>query len=205
MKPQSVEEKKTKILAHEEMMARRLARRVIDKPVPHLWMIFIPIIFIFHAWEIKQYSSGLKDFTANYLALRRQALEAAVMSEQSGKKVALDALVDSTTSLPAEARPQYRNLLSLLISHYRSLLCMEGKSHTAMTQAHYRNKSNYLLFCVQLNKMENALNLALLQKIEGDPQDIHDVVEKMKACLSDLRRKEAGEIFSQAACNLDTR
>jgi hypothetical protein len=196
MIPQSLEEKKTKILAHEEMMARRLARRIIDKPVPPLWMVLIPIFFVFHAWKIKQYSNGLKDFTTNYLALRRQAIEAAVVSEQNGKKAALDALIDSTTSIPADARPQYRNLLSLLISHYCSLLCVEGKNHAAMIQAHYRNKSNYLLFCAQLNKMENAFNQALLQKIEGDPQDIHHVVEKMKICLSDLRRDEAGEIFS---------
>jgi hypothetical protein len=129
MIPQSLEEKKTKILAHEEMMARRLARRIIDKPVPPLWMVLIPIFFVFHAWKIKQYSNGLKDFTTNYLALRRQAIEAAVVSEQSGKKAALDALIDSTTSIPADARPQYRNLLSLLISHYCSLLCVEGKDH----------------------------------------------------------------------------
>ena len=196
MIPQSLEEKKTRILAHEEMMARRLARRIIDKPVPPLWMVLIPIFFVFHAWKIKQYSNGLKNFTTNYLALRRQAIEAAVKREQSGKKVDLDALVESTISLPAEARPQYRDLLFLLISHYRSLLCVKGKNHTEMTQAHYRNKSNYLHFCVQLNKMENDLNLALLQKIEGDPQDIHHVVEKMKTCLSELRRKEADEIFS---------
>ncbi len=186
--------KKEKILAHEEMLARRLARRIIEKPVPPVWMILVPVFFVFHAWKIKQYSNGLKDFTENYLTSRRRALDFAVLKDKTADK-AVEELIEIATDLPADARSQYRELMTCLVEHYRCLLKVDGKDYGALIRAHYRKKSNYLIYCVLLNKLENELNIALLPKIEGDRQDLRDVVDKMKHVSSKLYRQDVAEMF----------
>ena len=85
-----MEDKKRQILNNEEFMARQLARRVIEKPVPAVWMILIPVFFVFYAWKIKQYANGLKDFAEHYLISRRRGLDAAFEAEQSGNLPEID-------------------------------------------------------------------------------------------------------------------
>ena len=192
----SMEDKKRQILDNEELMARQLARRVIEKPVPAVWMILIPVFFVFYAWKIKQYSNGLKDFAENYLISRRRALDTAFEAEQSGNPPEIDRLVAKADDIPSEARRLYRDWMSLLVDHYRSLLAAPGISHKELIRANYRTKSNYLLFCNKLNKTENAFNRALLPGIEGAPQDLRYILDRMELGVVDLRRKEVEEIFS---------
>ncbi len=196
MTEDSLEDKKQRILEYEESMARQLARRVIDKPVPPVWMILIPIFFIFYAWKIKEYSNGLKGFAEHYLLSRRRALDTAYEAEQSGREPDIEQLLEPVTEIPANARPYYRTWIALLIDHYRNLLKARGNSAQGLIRHHYRAKSTYLLSSNQLNKAENTYNMALLPKIEGDQQDIRYVLEKMERGIADLRRQEAEVIFS---------
>lgn len=191
----SLEERKNHILAHEEITANRLARRVLDKPVPPIWMILIPVFFVFHAWRIKQYGSGLKDFAENYLVSRRRALETACRLE-GGEDSPEQADADGQAAVPAEARPHFEELMSLLIDHYRALLAVRGNGYAALVRAHYRSKSNYMLFCNRLNKIENSFNRALLPEMEGEYDDLRAVVGRMEAGIVELRRRELDEIFS---------
>ncbi len=192
----SMEDKKRQILDNEEFMARQLARRVIEKPVPAVWMILIPVFFVFHAWKIKQYSNGLKDFAENYLISRCRALDTAFEAEQSGNSPEIDHLVEMADTIPAEARRLYHDWMSLLVDHYRSLLTAPGNSHKELIRAHYRTKSNFLLFCNKLNKTENSFNISLLPGIEGTPQDLRFILDRMELGVADLRRQEVEEIFS---------
>jgi hypothetical protein len=192
----SMEDKKIQIVDNEEFMARQLARRVIEKPVPAVWMILIPVFFVFHVWKIKQYANGLKDFAENYLISRRRALDTAFEAEQSGNLPDIDHLVEMADTFPAEARRLYRDWMSLLVDHYRFMLAAPGNSYKELIRAHYRIKSNFLLFCNKLNKTENAFNLALLPDIKGDSQDLRYILDRMESGVADLRRKEIEEIFS---------
>ena len=45
--------KKQIILDHEKQLAQNLALGVLDKPKPPLWMIFVPIFFVFFAQKMK--------------------------------------------------------------------------------------------------------------------------------------------------------
>jgi hypothetical protein len=191
----SNDEKKSEILAHEETMARRLARRVVEKPIPPIWMILVPVFFVFHAWKIKQYSNGLKDFAENYLISRRKALDAAFESGQGDDLSEIERLKETGEIVPPEARAQYIDLMSLLTEHYRALLAVRGKSYKDLVMAHYRNKTNYLLFCNRLNKTENSYNLRLLPRIEGDSEDLRHIINKMDKDIQELRRAEADEFF----------
>lgn len=191
----TMQEKKQQILAYEESLARRLARLVIDKPVPPAWMILIPVFFVFYAWKIREYSSGLKDFAKHYLLARQRALDTACEAEESGGQPDLEALLEEATTVPAIARPFYRTWISLLIDHYRNLLAARGKNVPELIRNHYRNKTTYLLFENQLNTAEKAYNKALLPEVEGDQQDIRYVLEKMERGIADLHRQEVEEIF----------
>ncbi len=191
-----LEKRKRQILKHEESMAHQLARRVIDKPAPSVWMILIPIFFVFHAWKIKEYATGLKDFVEHYLLSRRRALDSAYEAVEHNHEPDIEHLLKTDTAIPAGARTCYRAWLTLLVDHFRNLLTAGGNSVSELIRNHYRNKATYLLFNNQLNTAENDYNKALLPKIEGDQQDIRYVLDKMERAIADLHRQEAEEIFS---------
>lgn len=192
----SLDEKRTLIFDYEKSRARELARRVIDKPVPPVWMIFIPVFFVFYAWKIREYSNGLKDFADHYLISRNKALEIAYEAEGSGRRQEIDELVENDHPIPARARPFYRKWLSLLVDHYRNLLAARGDSVQGLIRTCYRNRSTYLIVNNQLNTAESAFNKALMPKIEGDQQDIRYVVKRMEQSIAELYREEVDDIFS---------
>lgn len=192
----SLEEKQQQILENEQTQAQQLAILVLEKPVPPIWMIFIPIFFVFHAWKIKQYANGLKNFAEHYLVSRRRALDAVVEAERHGGQVEIESLLRRVETLPDAARPLFSEWMTLLTAHYRSLLSAPGNSHPALIRAGYRNKSNYLLFCNRLTKAEHAFNLALLPQIHGETEDLREVIEKMERGATELRRRESDEIFA---------
>lgn len=195
MNENSIEERKRQILEHEESMAHQLARQVIDKPVPPIWMILMPIFFVFHAWKIKEYSKGLKDFAEHYLLSRRRALDAAYEAAANGREPDIEQLLKNGTPVPASAHSCYRAWITLLVDHFRNLLAARGNSAPELIRNHYRNKATYLLLSNQLNTAENNYNKALLPKIAGDQQDIRYVMDKMERGIADLHRREAEEIF----------
>lgn len=195
MTTHSTDDKKQLILDHEIMLAQLLARQVLDKPKPPLWMIFVPVFFVFFIQKMNQYKSGLEDFVENYLKSRRRALEEAVVAQESGIAVDMEALLEQIDTIPPQARPMFAEWMAMLIEHYLLLLTSPGSSHAALVRNAYRNKTNYLLFCNCLNKAENAYNVALLPETQGDSQDIHHIIQKMDICVTNLRRQDAETIF----------
>jgi hypothetical protein len=196
MSTHNAQQKKQYILEHESILARQLAALVLDKPKPPIWMIFIPVFFVFFVQKMNQYKSGLKDFVENYLKSRRRAMEAALEAEETGNPTDVHKLAETMGSIPDQAKPLFAAWMALLIDHYRLLLTAPGNSHEALVRGGYRNKTNFLLFCNSLNKAENAYSQALLPKLDGDSQDILHVVEKIDRCVTDLRRQDADKIFS---------
>lgn len=190
-----LEEKKNQLLEDEEAMALLLARKVIDKPEPPIWMILVPIFFIFHASKIKQYSRGLKDFANHYMLSKRRALDAAFEAQQKHQSPELDQLVERLDSIPAKAKPLYRAWISILVEHYSALLSADGNSHHDRIRSHYLDRVNYSRFLERLNRAEYAYNIALLPGIEGDKSDLLYVLDRMKKGQKDLRQQEIEAIF----------
>ena len=198
MTESSLDEKRTLILEYEKSRARELARRVIEKPVPPVWMILIPIFFVFYAWKIREYSNGLKRFAEHYLITRNKAIDMAFEAEESGRLQEIDELVENGHPIPARARPYYCKWVSLLIDHYRNLLAADGKSVQGLIRTSYRNKSTYLVVNNQLKTAESAFNKALMPKIEGDEQDIRYIVDRMERSIAELYREEVDDAFSRS-------
>jgi hypothetical protein len=192
----SLQAKKALIQDHEKTMAEQLALRVVDKPVPPIWMVFVPIFFVFFASKMTQYKNGLRDFTKHYLISRHWALDAAAATVADGGVMDLEAVLQRAEDISAGAMPLYRSWLSFLAEHYQLLLSASADSYPALVRSAYRNKSSYLLFCDRLTKAENALNLALLPETEENRQELEQVVAMMTEGIKDLRRQELETIFA---------
>ncbi len=195
MSKENTHQKKQYILDHESALAHQLAGLVLDKPKPPIWMIFVPVFFVFFVQKMNQYKNGLKDFVENYLKSRRRALEAALEAEETGIPTDIKALTESMENVPVQARPLYAEWMAVLVDHYQQLLSSQGNSHAALVRSGYRNKTNFLLFCNSLNKAEKAYSMALLPELDGDNKDIAHVIEKIDVCVTDIRRRDADNIF----------
>ncbi len=196
MSSQSAAKKQEQILAREEALANRLALAVLDKPTPPIWMILIPVFFVFYAWKLKQYSNGLKDFSKHYLISRRRALEAAAAAEESGQQVDLSGLLEAAgNTIPEEAKPLYREWMQPLAGHYLLLLSAKGTSYAALIKNGYQDKTSYLLCTAQLSRAELAFGKALVPQMQGELTDLLDVLERMERALADLYRQESEQIF----------
>lgn len=189
------EEKKRIILDQEAKMARQLALMVLEKPEPPFWASFIPMVFIFYAQKLKQYSSGLDKFAHNYLALRMDALESAMAAKMADSAVDVANLLKSAGNMPPSAKPRYLRWIALLTDHYLLLLNSYGNCHAALVRSGYENKAAYLSFCACFIKAEQDFNLALLPGIEGEAQDLFEVVQKMNMGIASLTLHEAEMIF----------
>lgn len=193
----SIEEKMKIILANETALSRQLALEVIDKPVPRVWMIFIPIFFVFYFWKLKEYESGLKTFAESHLVPRRRTLEVVFAAQETDRPVNIELLTDQVGGgMQENARALCAEWLTMLTGHFQLLIATVGDSYPALIRAGYGDKAKYLLFCHQLGKAETAFNMALLPAIDGDSTDLHQVTETMAAGLYKLRCKEAEKIFS---------
>lgn len=187
--------KKQIILDHEREVAQNLALGVLDKPKPPLWMIFVPIFFVFFAQKMKQYSSGMEDFVENHLRPRRLSLDAALEAIETGTQPDPARLLDRAGTIPEQSRPLFTEWMAALTDHYRTLLEARGDTAEALIRSGYRTKTDFLLQCNVLNKAEHAFSLSLMSGIEGDSQDILNVVEKMRVHMTELRRREADKAF----------
>jgi len=190
-----LEEKGRMILAAEKRFADILASRVINKPQPNIWMILIPIIFVFYMNDYKKYKDGRQAFADQYLMSRKRALDEAAVSLTAERDPDLDALVN-VSDLPENARQKYRDLLAVLTENYRDLLQAEGESADHLVRGAYGTKTNYLLFLNLLNRAEKELNSALRPVLDDKDKEMGDVIETIERCSEELRRSRADEIFS---------
>lgn len=197
MKPLSIAEKKRLILDYERDAAGKLARAVLEKPKPPLWMIFVPVFFVFFAQKMKQYSRGLEDFVDNYLKTRRKALELAVEAVEAGIPADMEIPSNIADHIPDEATIPFQTWMKALVAHYGRLLKSRGENVLALLRDSYPTETDYLLQCNVLNQAENSFNQALLSTIPGDHEDLLFVVDRMIKGLAELRRQEANALFAR--------
>lgn len=191
----SINDRKKMILDHERAQATLLATMVLEKPKPPLWMIFVPVFFLFFVQKMNQYKKGLQDFADNHLLSRHRAMDKAM--EYQGKNNALDPALfaDLADKIPDRARQQYVQWIMVMVEHYIQLLNTPGDSLPAIIRRSYSTKTNYLLFCNCLNTAEKNYTQALMQDMDGEQEDLKNVVEQINFCVQKLRRQDADIFF----------
>jgi len=183
------------ILGEERRLAGHIAREVVDRPVLTVWMILIPVFFVFYFFQLKRYKSGLRNFSSNFLRTRRLVLDAVHAAERGRGSIDTGELVAVSDS-PAEVKEEYREWVLALAEHYQALIRAEGVDYEELVVGAYRKKTNYRLALTKLTRTEDVFNRALCTHIEGDAQSIASVVEAMQKSIGEARRARAAEIFS---------
>jgi hypothetical protein len=183
------------ILTHERRFAGQVAGEVVDKPVLALWMILIPVFFVFYFFQLKRYKNGLKEFSKNFLVTRQRALQAVYETSQKHSQVDVDELVALSDS-PEQVKAEYRLWVEALVDHYQTLISATGSRYEELVRDVYRKKSSYQLALNRLSRAENEFNRALVPHLPGDPDSISQVVEAMAKSVKKIRRSYVAEVFS---------
>jgi len=189
------EEKAALIVAQEEAFAHTLALQVLDRPQLSIWMILIPIIFVYFFYRYQKFSSGRKVFCENYLISRKRALNEALEVIRTGRKPEINALARQS-SLPEHLREKNADVLAVLVDHYIDLLRADGENFHALVRSAYRNQTNFLLFINRLNQAEKALNRALEPHLSQDSGDVNDIIHLINLHSEKIRKELSKKIFA---------
>ena len=187
-------EKSAIILEQEEEFAVILATQIIHKPQLSLWMILIPIFFVFYFNDLSKYRKGCNKFAENYLLDKKRALNEAVEVVNRGKEPDIHALAN-LLKMNSKAREKQANILTVLIEHYTVLLNADGEDFASLIRSAYGTITNYLLFLNRLNQAEKEGNKSLEPDIKEPYEVINDIVSRMEVLTEKLRRETAESIF----------
>ncbi len=186
--------KKKAIYEDEERFAYALSEKMFEKPQANVWMILIPIIIVYHMYRHQQYISDRKSFSENYLLTRKQVLDETFSAHVRNNGIHADALM-AKSNIPGKASSHYKRWVELLSGHYRDLLKAEGDSYDTLTRNAYGNRTHYLLFLHQLNRVENRFNTAVTSHMEQSNGNIPVTLSRMARSSENLRRDQAEKIF----------
>ena len=192
---QTLSAKKDLILDYEQRFADELGLAVFPKPKVSVWMVLIPMYFVFHIYRHKKYVEGRRVFAANFMISRRGVADETMEALRQNRPVNLDAL-SAKAKLPSkEARHAYHEWLTVLMTHYRNLLTVQADDFVALVKLAYHNRSNYLLTLDQLSETEKKLNVAMRPHIKKEIDDIDDVIAGIERCITRIRRAHAQTVF----------
>ncbi len=189
------QDKKNLIINQENKIAQKIASQVIDKPKLSVWMILIPIIFVYYFIQLSQYDKGKKKYAENYMVAFRRALEAAYFLAETDAKPKYDELAEKY-NIPKAAKQQQIELFKILTDHYLTLLQAKGEDVLSLIKSGYGSKKNILDFFNRLSHAERKLNLALKDHLEQSDEVIDQVISKIDSCSKQTRFEFADTIFA---------
>lgn len=190
----TVVEKKQRILEFETRFAKRLALKVIERPTLSIWMILIPVIFVYFFYRFNRFNIGQKKFAEDYMIGIRRALNEAEAVVGTGKPPDPPALAHMS-DVPDAVRKRQTDVYAVLVEHYVDLLRAEGNSVESWIQAAYRTRTHYLLFVNRLGRAEKDRNAALIPILRETTEGVDEVVERIERFAEELRREIAEQVF----------
>lgn len=188
-------EKKSLILDHETQFAVKLALQVIEKPKLSVWMILVPIIFIYYFYRLQRFSTGKKTFSEHYLIAINRAINEAEKVVVEGKTPDPAALAGQS-DVPESIRDRQTKVYHVLLEHYIDLLKAEGDDFESLIRTAYGSRTNYLLYCNRINQVEKERNKELVPLMEQNTEGVNEIIEKIENHSEILRREIGEHIFS---------
>ena len=168
-------QKKQCILDHEEIIASQLARKVVDKPHISLWMILIPIIFIFHFQFYRRWKAGVKLFVEAYMKDLRTLFKSVEEDQISGG----DTYPSFSSSISGALEKPVRAYQKFMKEHFKKLLDANGTSYAEMVRAAYPSAADYRAYIAQrttlTKNIEDTLGLKELAQVAVQ-EKIHSVL-----------------------------
>ena len=179
---------------HERQFAYMLASRVIQKPTLSVWMILIPIIFLHFFYRMNRFKTGREEFCEHYMVSRMRALDTAMASLKNREAPDIEA-VAAKAQIPPETMKEYRELMRVMVGHYRDLLAASGDTFHQLIRSAYGTKTNYLLFLNRLNQVEKEMNASLKPHMEQTTEGFNETVKRIESRSEKLRRENADSVF----------
>ncbi len=162
----NLDDKQHTIMAMEEHLANHVAKAVIEKPLLSVWMILVPIFFVYYFWRLKKVAEGRKEFVKNFMITRRRAMEEACYAVAELTQPNVQQVV-ARSSTPPQTHTEYAAWVRLLIDHYTDLLQSTGRTYEELARSVWRNRTDYLLAVNQLGRAERRFNRALKPRLPG--------------------------------------
>lgn len=184
---------------HENQFAYKVAKQVLQKPGISVWLVLMPILFLFYAHKIQQYKAGIHNFTKGLMRTKILALDSALKEINTGRK---DDEVENNLISP-ELEPSMEVMrvhkkqfaeVELLKVHYGKLLRQEGTSYRALVRQAYQTGGAYRLFLNQLVQIENEVMEAVLQAYHPSEED-RAVTKKMQEAMHAIREEDLKAFF----------
>lgn len=184
---------------YENQFAYKVARQVIQKPKVSVWLVLMPILFLFYAHKIQQYKAGIHKFSQGLMRTKILALDSALEEINTGRvdeEVRKNLAASDSEASVAVMRVRNQQLaeVELLKAHYNKLLRQPGTSYQTLIQKTYQTGGAYRLFVNQLTRIENEVLEAVLEAYYPKEEE-RRITEKMQAAIYALREQDVRTFF----------
>lgn len=187
------------IREHEFDFARRLAKGVLQRPKISVWLILVPLLFIYYVRRIKIYKADLQRVCDGVVHTKNFALDAAAAEVQGeavpdyrkqflGKHPNPTRKVEEVFSLQAAE-------IDLLMAHYRRLLAESAGDYSGLVRGAYKAKRSYREFLEMRGRAEEKLGTAVLEAFQSG-EEARAVHHRMVKQARELREEELLAVFS---------
>lgn len=190
-----LEKNRELILAKEKLFCHQVSSVVIEKPKLGVWMILIPVFFVFYFWQLSRYSEGRKDFAHNFLLSRERALNCAFEAAKSKSAPVLEPVIDGV-GLSDTARQKYSEWMTLLTHHYLKLIQGKGGNYKELVHASFADETELQQFYDRLNQVEREFNSSLSSEMDTPDTETPGVLKKIDDAVIQLRIQEIKYVFS---------
>jgi hypothetical protein len=195
---QAFEENYNLIRGQGERFGNYLARQVIEKPQPSVWIIFLPILFVYYLHVIPKYKSNLRSFARDIMQFKFLVLDGALEEARTGvfpgERITADFKSSVSEEMAQAVQQKKIEEMEILRQHYLLLFGNAGKTYHELLRKSYGTAGNYRFFINRLFKAEKAVYEAVIQVSHPTPA-AHEVVALMEKASEKLRETELKEIF----------
>lgn len=195
----SFHEKYETILSKERQMAYALAKQVISKPETSVWMIFLPVLFVHHAFNIQRYKKSIHGFADYYIQIKIKALNLALNAVEEGRGICIDLETCFPSLEPGDEKnakvcEKQLGEIRLLFHHYQGLLRTRGKTWKELVKEAYGEAGKYRIFLNALGKAEKEVTRYVTRVFETS-ETAREVAVKMEKIVDQLREEDVKAVF----------
>ena len=190
----SLDDKRGFILENETQLAKSIARKLIYRPELSIWMIVIPVFFVYFFYQLNRSTNSRKEFVQKFVLTRKLILNEAYSASVDGEKQDFLEMAEYE-NVPDCANEAYQGWAKVLFEHYQKLLNEDGNSYAELVRGRYENRGPYLTILDQITKTENRFYKALRKDLNDTVKGAGDVIKAIEKSLPQLRREEADSIY----------
>jgi hypothetical protein len=186
--------KKELILQQELVFANHLGAAVFERPKVSLWMILVPLLFLYFIYQMQKYRNGRMKFEEDFMLSRRRAMDVAVEAVDTDAKPDVQRVVRQSGLLEPLHGP-YEAWMSVLVEFYMDLLKADGESFESLVRSAYGSSMDYLLALNRLSTVERQFYSAMRPQF-AETEGAYAIINTLEERSQQLRRSLAQQIFA---------